>query len=160
MAVIEIDGPVEQKTLAGLLGISEARVSELVGRGVLRPGDTVREQLHAAFAHLRAVAAGRQEDEGITAERRRLLRARADAAELDARERAGELVVWADVEAAMAAKLTGARDTLRSVADRLAPVLVAESDIGKVREALAAEIRRAMLLITTAAGPPGGSDGS
>lgn len=160
MALIEIDGPVEQKVLAGLLGISESRVSELIGRGVLRPGETAREQLHAILGHLRAVAAGRQDDETVVAERRRLLRARADSAELEARERAGDLVRRLDVEAAMAAKLAGARDMLLGLADRMTPVLAAESDIGKVHELITGEIRRAMRAIGRDTTASGGSNGS
>lgn len=74
---------------------------------------------------------------------------------LELAERRGELVQTADVQAAMAAKLTGAREMLLSIADRLAQRLAAESDAAKVHAMLHDEIRTAMRSISAEA--PAGS---
>lgn len=102
-------------------------------------------------------ARGREESSpALWREKERAERARASLLEMDLAKARGDLVDRADVETAMATKLTGARDMLLSVADRLAPVLAAESDIGKVHEHITAEIRRAMRSISAEA-PPGES---
>jgi hypothetical protein len=56
--------------------LSEQAVSELNRRGVVRPGDSLGEQVRCYCEHLRAVAAGRVEDPTMAAERTALTRAK------------------------------------------------------------------------------------
>jgi phage terminase Nu1 subunit (DNA packaging protein) len=48
-----------QQELAELIGVSEARVSQIVGEGIVERGATLRAQLLAYCAWVREVAAGR-----------------------------------------------------------------------------------------------------
>lgn len=52
-----------QQELAELIGVSEARVSQIVGEGIVERGATLRAQLLAYCAWVREVAAGRGSSE-------------------------------------------------------------------------------------------------
>ncbi len=72
---------------------------------------------------------------------------------LELAERRGELAKVADMEAAMAAKLTATREMLRSIADRLAPLLAAETDPIKVHQMVLKAIDEALRNLTAEAPP-------
>ena len=55
--------PIAQAEFAELVGVSEARVSQLISEGVIVRGDTAQEWLVAYCERLRAQAAGRMVDE-------------------------------------------------------------------------------------------------
>ena len=71
--------------------------------------------------------------------------------QLELAERRAELVKVADIEAAYAAKLTGGREAFRTIADRLAPILAAESDAIKVHTMLMREIDNALRILSAEA---------
>lgn len=54
----------DQQTLAAVVGLSEARISQLVKAGVIQRGDTIGEQIAAYCENLREVAGGREPSEG------------------------------------------------------------------------------------------------
>jgi len=62
--------------------------------------------------------------------------------ELD--ERTGRLVDAEQVRASAFAKARAVRDSLLNIPDRIAPILAAEGDAGKVAEIITREIRQAM----------------
>lgn len=78
----------------------------------------------------------------------------ASLAELELAERRGELVSAAGVEKALASKILGARDALDALADRLSPLLAAESDASKVYAMLRREIRQALALLAAESRAP------
>jgi len=80
-------------------------------------------------------------------------RVRNELLKLELAQKRGELVKASDLEAAMAQKLTGAREAFLSLPDRLAPVLAAESDPIKVHELMTREIRAAMRSLAAEAAP-------
>jgi len=67
--------------------------------------------------------------------------------ELQLAQKRGELVRVDDIQRALANKLKAAQEHLSGLADRLAPILAAETDVKKVDEILRAEIHRAMTQI-------------
>jgi hypothetical protein len=67
--------------------------------------------------------------------------------EIQLAQKRGELVRADDISRALANKLKAAQEHLNTVADRLAPILAAETDVSKVDEMLRSEIRRAMTQI-------------
>lgn len=136
---MDVDRVGTQAELARLLGVSEPAVSDLVRRGVVRPGDTLLEQARCVFAHLRAVAAGRVEPTGISEQRERWLAAKAASAELVLAERQRRLVVATDVERAARNLLRAARDRIRAWPARVAPILAAEASAAECERRLAAE---------------------
>ena len=77
--------------------------------------------------------------------------ARAARQEMDTQERAGELVNRAAVELAAFTLARDSQDTLLSIADRLAPLLAAESDAGLVHELLSTELRGVCRALATGA---------
>ena len=54
--MIDLAAPVTQKAFGDLVGISQAAVSGLVDRKILRAGASAGEWLHAYLEHIRAVA--------------------------------------------------------------------------------------------------------
>ena len=85
---------------------------------------------------------GRRGDYFVTKERREA--AEADLAELELKERRGELVKKADVEREAFAVQRALRDRLTGIPDRIAPMLAAETDVAKCHEIVASEIRAAL----------------
>lgn len=79
--------------------------------------------------------------EGYFATKERRERAEAELAELDLRERRHELVRVADVERETFLTHRTLRDQFSGVADRIAPIVAAESDVTKCHEIIAGEIR-------------------
>jgi hypothetical protein len=77
------------------------------------------------------------EKAGTEAVRRKLL-------EIQLAQKRGELVSVEDVSRAMANKLKAAQEYLNSMADRLAPLLAAETNVDEVDRMLREELRRAM----------------
>ncbi|TCP06576.1 terminase small subunit [Caldimonas thermodepolymerans] len=74
--------PITQAEFAQLVGISEAKVSQLVSEGVLVRGESGQAWLHAYCGRLREMAAGRMSESGgldLVQERARLAREQADA---------------------------------------------------------------------------------
>ncbi len=67
--------------------------------------------------------------------------------ELQLSQKRGELVNADELERAMSSKLKAASEALNNLADRLAPVLAAETNVDVIDKLLRTEIRRAMSLI-------------
>lgn len=82
--------------------------------------------------------------EGYFATKERRERAEAELAELELKERRGELVKKADVERETFSVQRALRDRFTGIPDRIAPIVAAEPDVGKCHEIIAAEIRAAL----------------
>jgi phage terminase Nu1 subunit (DNA packaging protein) len=78
--------PVTQAEFAALIRVSEAKVSQLVGEGVIERGQTAHAWLLAYVERLREVAAGRASDEAggldLVQERARLARSQREAQDI------------------------------------------------------------------------------
>lgn len=85
-ALDALDQVVSQAEFAQIIGVSEARVSQLVGDGVIARGDTAAEWIVAYCERLRDVAAGRGSFDGgeldLVQERAKLARAQTEGVEL------------------------------------------------------------------------------
>lgn len=94
-------------------------------------------------------------DDGFSDARARRESALAELAELDLAERRGELVRTDDVQRALVGKVMGLRDSLDTLADRLSPLLAAESDPARIYALLREEVRQALhALASESAAPP------
>lgn len=94
-------------------------------------------------------------EDGYWASRARRERTEADLAELRLAEQRGQLVRAADVRAAQSRKLASLRDALLQLPARLAPVLAAEMDAGRIDELLQQELAQVLAQLVN-----GGHDGS
>lgn len=74
----DLDSAMGQAAFGGLIGVSQQAVSDLVGREVLRKGDTARQWLLAYCEHMRQMAAGRDPDGLLSTERARVAKETAD----------------------------------------------------------------------------------
>jgi phage terminase Nu1 subunit (DNA packaging protein) len=123
--------------LAAQLGISKQAFAKNVARGC--PVTSVQ-----AAAAWRAQNVRERGDTaapvGINAERARLLKAQADAAEAENRVRAGELATAAGVRARAAAAGRAIATRLEQLPDRLVPQLLGVTDAGRAAAIVRAEI--------------------
>lgn len=95
MKVVEaLAAPVTQAEFAEVIGVSEAKVSQLIGEGYIVKGETARDWLHSYLRRLREVAAGRSSGEpgamDLVQERAALARAQREAQELKNKIARGE----------------------------------------------------------------------
>lgn len=123
--------------IAGLLDLTERRVQQLVRQGVIPRPERGRYDLVGAvrgyvrFLREQATRAGGEVD--FSAERARLVKAKADLAEMEAALRRGELVPAERVEQAWIAVLAHLRARLLGLPDRLAPLVHEEATIAGAR---------------------------
>lgn len=135
--------------IARLLDLSERRVQQLSREGVIPKAERGRYDLVGAVrgyvAYLRDLAVKAQAgapDFGV--ERARLIKAKADLAEMEADGRRGELLPADAVEAAWIAVLARLRARLLVLPDRLAPLCVEETTIAGVRDQIRKAVREAL----------------
>ena len=135
--------------IAKLLDLSERRVQQLSREGVIPKAERGRYDLVGAVrgyvAYLRDLAVKAQAgapDFGV--ERARLIKAKADLAEMEADGRRGELLPAEAVEAAWTAVLARLRARLLVLPDRLAPLCVEETTIAGVRDQIRKAVREAL----------------
>jgi hypothetical protein len=124
--------------IAGLLDLTERRVQQLVRQGVIPRGERGRYDLVGAVRgyvrFLREQATRAQGGEvDFSAERARLIKAKADLAEMEAALRRGELVPAQRVEQAWTAVLARLRARLLVLPDRLAPLVHEEATLSGAR---------------------------
>ena len=135
--------------IARLLDLSERRIQQLSREGVIPKAERGQYDLIAAVrgyvAYLRDLAVKAQAgapDFGV--ERARLIKAKADIAEMEAEGRRGELLPAEAVEAAWTAILARLRARLLVLPDRLAPLCVEETTIAGVRDQIRKAVREAL----------------
>jgi phage terminase Nu1 subunit (DNA packaging protein) len=135
--------------IARLLDLSERRVQQLSREGVIPKAERGEYDLVGAVrgyvAYLRDLAVRAQAgapDFGL--ERARLIRAKADLAEMEADGRRGELLPAEAVEAAWTAVLARLRARLLVLPDRLAPLCFEETTIAGVRDQIRQAVREAL----------------
>jgi phage terminase Nu1 subunit (DNA packaging protein) len=140
--------------IARLLDLTERRVQQLAREGVIPPAarsgaergrydlvGAVRGYVH----YLREQAARSQSGTAdFGAERARLVKAKADLAEMDAGARRSDLLPVADVEAAWIAILERLRARLLVLPDRLAPLVHEETTIAGARASIRETIAEAL----------------
>ena len=135
--------------IAKLLDLTERRVQQLSRTGVIPKAErgqydlvgAVRGYIGYLREQVRSAEAGAPD---YSAERARLLRARADLAEMEAGGRRGALIAAAEVEAAWTAILARLRQRLLALPDRLAPLCHEETTIAGARDQIRRAVREAL----------------
>ena len=135
--------------IARLLDLSERRIQQLSREGVIPKAERGQYDLVAAVrgyvAYLRELAVKAQAGApDFGAERARLIKAKADLAEMEADGRRGELLPADAVEAAWTAVLARLRARLLVLPDRLAPLCHEETTIAGVRDQIRKAVREAL----------------
>ena len=161
---------VTQSALARHLKVSRQAVHDLVKRGILEPDANGLIDLdlakHALARKTRpsgktaaALEPSAEQEETHHAARARRERAEATMAELKLAEQRGEVIRVDAIRAALAGVLSQCRDAFMALPARLAPVLAAETDAGRVHRVLSDEVHRVLVDLsrgaTQAVGPSG-----
>ncbi len=153
-------GTTTQARFASMVGISEARVSQLVSDGLLVKGQSVGEWLLVYCGHLREQAAGRVGVNGeggsdLTAERAALTRVQREREELLLAELRGELLRVDVLRAVLSRRFIEVRDAFMALPARLAPTLAAKSSINEVHALLDSRIRDVLTDVAYRSDPTG-----
>ncbi len=140
---------VNRGVLSEILGVSEADLTTWADQGMPVSRDGRGTEWEADPADCVAWMLQRERDRiaatgPVSEQRARLLRAQADRAELEARQRAGELVLARDVEREVGGAMRTLRDRVLVVPDRCAAILAAETQTAGVHALLSAELRGAL----------------
>lgn len=135
--------------IARLLDLSERRVQQLSREGVIPKAERGQYDLVGAVrgyvVYLRDQAVRAQAGApDFAVERARLIKARADLAEMEAHGRRGDLLPAPSVEAAWTAVLARLRSRLLVLPDRLAPLCFEETTIAGVRDQIRGAVREAL----------------
>ncbi|MGI9202655.1 MAG: hypothetical protein ACR2Q3_01525, partial [Woeseiaceae bacterium] len=145
---IETEYQVDVEDLAYLVNLTPRRVQQLEVEGVIEKLEHGKYDLIECVrsiidARLRS-ASGSVASEAEKTQRTRLTKAKADIAELNRRELAGDLV-RVDVQRRNLDQLAReVRSNLETIPDRNAGILAGETDKGKTHQILANEIRQAL----------------
>jgi phage terminase Nu1 subunit (DNA packaging protein) len=143
--------------LGRVLGISRASISNLGSEGVLpHAGRGLYDLASAVQAYIRhrLLQAGAADvgTKSLVAERSRLAKLKADAAERDARVEAGELVDVKDVETAWLSVVNAAYARLLTIPSKVSPRVITFKTAAEAQALLQKELYAA--LSGLAAGPP------
>ena len=143
---------VNAAVLGRVLGISRASVANLATDGILPRADRGLFNLPACVqAYLRhklvKAKAGDVTAHSLMAERSRLTKIKADAAEVEARKLAGELVPAADIETAWLAVAGAVRSRLLAIPTRTAPRVIGLKTPAEAQALLRKEINAALAAI-------------
>ncbi len=135
--------------IAKLLDLSERRVQQLSREGVIPKAERGQYDLIGSVrgyvCYLRDQALKAQAGApDYAAERARFIRARADLAEMEAKEKRRSLIAADQVEAAWIAVLALLRTRLLALPDRLAPQVFEQSTVGDTRNLIRAAIREVL----------------
>jgi len=150
------DAIVNAADLGRVLGISRATIANLATDGVLPRADRGLFNLSAcvqAYIRHKLVLAGAADvaTKSLVAERSRLAKLRADAAERDARVEAGELVDVEDIEAAWLGVVSVARSRVLLIPTKVAPRIITLKTAAEAKALLQKEINVALAGIASAA---------
>lgn len=126
-----------------MVGVTDGRITQLIGKGVIPARAPLGAQLLAYTAHLRALATHQDAPE-VTVERAKLLAAQAAREQIKLDEDRKAVIRVEAVRTMLASVLASTRDRLMQLPSRLAPVLAAESDQGAVHDAVRDEIHHAL----------------
>lgn len=126
---IDLDQPCKQAEFAALVGISQPAVSDMLTRGLLKPGQPAQVWLLAYTRNLRDQAAGRGGDSALAENRAAESKTRNELLQLKLAERRGELVpvtVLEQVLAAMGAQVASQLEALPARIKTMVPELSPE----------------------------------
>jgi len=127
-----------KRQLADMLNLSERRITALVTAGILPArGPHGFDLVAGVRGYIRFL---KSKSRSLTDERARLTKCQADVAELNYRERQGELVLRSAVEKAVFSAIRQARDNFLNLPSRTDALVAAESDRRKCFDILNKEV--------------------
>lgn len=106
--------------LANVLKIDPATVTKLSKKGVIEKDQTMLRWLRQYVKHLQDVAGSRGQTGTLADERARTIRLQGDAIELKIAQEAGRLVPVSEIEPALSAMVTAARQEFLSLPKKIA----------------------------------------
>lgn len=119
---LDLDAKANQTQIGLMIGKSQQAVSKLAAKAGLNADATNGEMIRAIFERLTEEAAGRggEYQQMLTVARIRESNAKSDLAEMQLKEKAGELVLATDVEPIMLRMVTAARQELLTLPGKFA----------------------------------------
>ncbi len=136
----DLNRPGTHAQFAELIGVSRQAVGDMVGRGVLQQGDTLRQWTQAYCSHMRSIASGRGSDSELARQRAELTRINAERAQIKLSMESGEsapIEVLAAVLAYVGRNIAGHLEPLPGAIHKLCPEITPEA-LKQVQRAVSA----------------------
>ncbi len=134
------------ETISKLLMLSERRCQQLVGEGIIpkkeRGQYDLVESVQGYVKFLRERAFGGVANTDMHSEKTRLVVAQANIAEMNDAEMRGDLVRVDEIRRAVFTAARGVRNSLQTVADRLAVPIAGESDHHEIHDMIESELNQ------------------
>lgn len=111
--------PVTQSEFADWIGVTQQAVSDMVSRGVLHPGQSLKEWIRAYCNHLRGVASGRGSDAELAKERAHATRVARERNEIKLAVDLGQFAPVGKVDLVLAMSGTALATRLEALMPRL-----------------------------------------
>lgn len=128
MSMVDLDAPATQQQIAELIGVTQQAVSEMMGRGVMASGISLRAALMAYTNHIRLMAAGRDGD--LARERAELTRVQRERQQIKLaleRDEAAPVALIEQVLATVGRVVSGKLEPLAGQIHKLCPQLTPEA---------------------------------
>lgn len=132
------------RTIAGLLDLSQRRVQQLVNEGHIPRVCQGQFRLVPVVRGYIGYLRDNTTSSGLGSEKRRLLAARADLAELVVARRVGDLIPVQTVELEWSAIVVNFRNQMLALAARAAPLVVAAKDVHEAHSIIESLILQAL----------------
>jgi terminase small subunit / prophage DNA-packing protein len=147
--MVDLEKPLTQSAFGSLVGISQQAVSDLMSRGVIKPGDAARDWLMGYCSNLREQAAGRMAvgELDLVSERARESKERADKLAMQnavTRDELAPVHVIEQVLSRAGSRVAGILDAIPGALRRRLPLLTSEDvklierEIARARNIVAA----------------------
>jgi len=135
----DVEYPTE--VLAGILGVTKARIRQLSKQGMPKAGRNLYPMIACVQWYINFWKTKASTNDAVTERhKRRLSKAKADIAEIEAKSKKGDMVPAAEVEKDGFNLGRQIRDAMTSIPDRISDQLAVETESIKVHEKLLNEI--------------------
>ena len=147
------------QAIAKLLKLSERRIQQLAKEGVIPKAERGKYDLvnsvHGYIDYLKAKAGGEFTAEEVLKNKNKLLKAKAELAEIDKMKASGELIPKEEVKKSWLELVHKLKQKLLSIPNKVAPVVVTVKSINEIKLIIQDKIHEALYEISSDEGSVG-----
>jgi len=140
-----------QTAFARMLGMSQQAVSKLKANGIIRDGGTFSEWLTAYVERLRSEAAGREQDERLSAARIRQTEMDANLKELEYLRECEKIIYREDLQPALDALVSAIQFNVLAAQDRIIEGIESKYSVQLDDESVSGPLRNALSAVAESA---------
>ena len=141
------------QAIAKLLKLSERRIQQLAKEGVIPKAERGKydlvDSVHGYIDYLKAKAGGEFTAEEVLKNKNKLLKAKAELAEIDKMKASGELIPKGEVKKSWLELVHKLKQKLLSIPNKVAPVVVTVKSINEIKLIIQDKIHEALYEISS-----------